>query len=189
MREKFENDEIKEITRRIAELRDACGYTPEEFAAKLGISAESYLAYEQNASTIPISQICNIANLCGVELSEIMTGVSAKLHTMQIVRNGDATGIDRYPGYHMEDLAYRFAGKEMQPMLVNLYPDDPEQPTQVTHGGQEFNYVLKGVVRLHWNGKAYLLYPGDSVYFDATFLHGQSCGSDEPAQFLTVIAE
>lgn len=188
MSQQFQAEEIKDITRRIAELRDACGYTPEEFAEKLGISTEIYLAYEQNASTIPISQICNIANLCGVDLSEIMTGVSAKLTTLQVVRAGEAAGVKRYPGYHLEDLAYRYAGKVMQPMMATLYPDDPE-PAPVTHGGQEFNYVLEGVVNLHWNGKIYTLNPGDCAYFNPTYLHGQSCGSDTPARFLTIIAE
>ena len=87
--EERQNQEVIEITRRITELRDACGYTPEEFAAKLNIPLDTYLAYEQNASIIPVSQICNIANLCGVDLSEIMTGVSAKLKTIQIVRSGE----------------------------------------------------------------------------------------------------
>ncbi len=188
MRENFEHDDIREITQRIAELRDACGYTPEEFAEKLGIPTETYRAYEENASAIPVSLICNIATLCGVELSEIMTGVSAKLHTIQVVRAGEASGVDRYPGYHLEDLAHRFTGKTMQPMMVNLSPDDP-QPALVRHGGQEFNYVLEGVVTLHWNGRSYQLNAGDSAYFDPTFEHGQCCGNDCPARFLTVIAE
>lgn len=188
MNEKFGTEEIRDITRRIAELRDACGYTPEEFAEKLGLSTEEYLAYEQNASTIPISQICNIANLCGVDLSEIMTGVSAKLTSLQIVRSGEAASAKRYPGYHLEDLAYRFSGKVMQPMLATLYPDDPE-PAPVTHGGQEFNYVLEGVVNFHFGGKVYSLNAGDCAYFNPTYPHGQSCGSDKPARFITIIAE
>lgn len=188
MNERFETEEIKDIARRIAELRDACGFTPEEFAKELGLSTEKYLSYEENASTIPISLICNIANLCGVELSEIMTGVSAKLTTLQVVRSGEAAGVKRYPGYHLEDLAYRYSGKVMQPMMANLYPDDPE-PAPAVHGGQEFNYVLEGVVNLKWNGKVYTLNAGDCVYFNPTYPHGQTCGSDKPAKFLTIIAE
>lgn len=186
--EEKQNQEVVEITQRIAELRDACGYTPEEFAAKLNIPLETYLAYEHNASIIPVSQICNIANLCGVDLSEIMTGVSAKLKTIQIVRSGEGESMERYPGYHLKDLACRFSGKVMQPILVRLDPNDPP-PTLARHGGQEFNFVLEGVVDLHWDGKVFPLYPGDCVYFDPAFTHGQSCGSESTAQFLTIIAE
>ena len=42
--EEKQNQEVIEITQRITELRDACGYTPEEFAAKLNIPLETYLA-------------------------------------------------------------------------------------------------------------------------------------------------
>ena len=31
--------------------------------------------------------------------------------------------------------------------------------------------------------------PGDSIYFNPTIPHGQRCGSDVKARFLTVIAE
>ena len=96
--------------------------------------------------------------------------------------------MERYPGYHLKDLACRFSGKAMQPILVRLDPNDPP-PTLARHGGQEFNFVLEGVVDLHWDGKVFPLYPGDCVYFDPAFTHGQSCGSESTAQFLTIIAE
>lgn len=184
----FEHESVMEITQRIAGLRDACGYTQEEFAEKLGIDSKTYKSYEQNASAIPVSLICNIANLCGVELSEIMTGVSAKLHTLQIVRKGEARGMQRYQGYRLEDLAHRFANKTMQPIMVTILPDDPPAPL-VSHGGQEFNYIMEGTVELQWGDKSYVLEPGDCVYFDPTRLHGQRCVGDKRALFLTIIAE
>ena len=188
MEEKFEHDSVMEITQRIAELRDACGYTQEDFARELGIDPETYQAYERNASAIPVSLICNIANLCGVELSEIMTGVSAKLHTLQIVKKGEARGMRRYPGYRLEDLAHRFANKTMQPIMVTILPDDPPAPL-VSHGGQEFNYILEGSIELQWGEKSYVLEAGDSVYFDPAHEHGQRCFGGKRARFLTIIAE
>ena len=184
----FEQDNVREITRRIAELRDACGYRQEEFAQKLGIDPKIYEAYEENASAIPVSLICNIANLCGVELAEIMTGTSAKLHTLQIVRAGEAKSMKRYPGYRLEDLAHRFANKTMQPIMVTILPEDLPAPL-VSHGGQEFNYVLEGSIELRWGEKSFVLEAGDSVYFDPAHQHGQRCVGEKPARFLTIIAE
>lgn len=184
----FENDSVKEITQRIIELRDVCGYTQEEFAERLGISAETYKAYEENASGIPISLICNIANICGVELSEIMTGQSANLRTIQVVKKGCASKAERYPGYHLEDMAYRFAEKVMQPFYAILKPDDPPAALAI-HGGQEFNYVLEGTMELQWGDRVYILEPGDSAYFDPNRPHGQRCHGEEEVRFITVIAE
>lgn len=182
------NESVKEITQRIIELRDVCGYTQEEFAEKLGIPAQTYREYEENASGIPISLICNIASICGVELSEIMTGESANLHTIQVVKSGKAQHAERYPGYHLEDMAYRFADKVMQPFYATLLPNDPPAAPAV-HGGQEFNYVLEGTVELNWGDRTYILEAGDSAYFDPSRPHGQRCYGEQAAKFITVIAE
>ena len=60
-----------------------------------------------------------------------------------MVRWGEGREVDRYPGYHFEDLAWRYTGKIMQPLLVILDPCD-EPAELVCHDGQEFNYVLEG---------------------------------------------
>ena len=95
---------------------------------------------------------------------------------------------DRYPGYRFEDLAFRFANKIMQPLLITLEPSD-KSAANVTHGGQEFNMVLEGTICLTLGKKEFVLYPGDSVYFDPTIPHAQKCVGNVKARFLTVITE
>jgi quercetin dioxygenase-like cupin family protein len=87
-----------------------------------------------------------------------------------------------------EDLAPRFTGKVMEPLLVTLVPGEPEAAL-VTHGGQEFNLVLEGVVALTYDGKEHALSAGDAVYFDPTHPHGQKASGEGKARFLTVITE
>ena len=50
-------EQIAEIAARIRELREACGYTQEELAKKLGIDVAVLRAYEENGYNIPISVI------------------------------------------------------------------------------------------------------------------------------------
>ena len=83
---------------------------------------------------------------------------AAKLDTYQVVRNGEGREVDRYPGYHFEDLAWRYSGKIMQPLLVVLDPTD-EPAKLVTHTGQEFNLVLEGTVVVTWADKEFELTP------------------------------
>lgn len=182
------NDEFKEIAERIAGLRDACGYTQEEFAEKLGINIETYKGYEQTGADVPISTIYQISKLCNVDFSEILTGESAKLDTYQVVRKGKGQVIDRIPGYYFKDLAYRFSKKIMQPLLVTIDPSD--KPVDlVTHKGEEFNLCLKGRLIVVIGTKDIILEEGDSIYFNPNIPHGQRCGGDEPATFLTMITE
>ena len=180
------DDEIREIAERIAGLRDACGYTQEEFAKELGVDIDTYKEYESTGKNVPISTIYQISKLCNVDFAEILTGESAKLDTYHVVRKGQGQVIDRIPGYYFKDLAYRFTKKIMQPLLVTI---DPSPVDLVTHKGEEFNLCLKGKIIVVLGTKSILLEEGDSVYFNPNIPHGQRCGGDEPGTFLTVITE
>ena len=83
-------EQIAEIAARIRELREACGYTQEELAKELGIDVAVLRAYEENGYNIPISVIYQIANLCGVDFTEILTGNDPRLDTYQIVKRAKA---------------------------------------------------------------------------------------------------
>ena len=177
-----------EVGMRLAELRDACGYTREALAEALDIGLGEYAGYEETGENIPISVIYRIAKMFDVDFTEIIYGTEAKLDTYHIVKAGEGKSVDRYPGYSFEDLAYRYKSKIMQPLIVRLDPSD-KPAALVSHTGQEFNYVLEGTVVLVFSDKEFVLEKGDSVYFNPTQLHGQRCGGDSPAAFLTMIAE
>lgn len=180
--------ELKEIGLRIKGLRESCDMTREELAEELGVSAQTYADYEEFGANVPISAIYHIANRFGVDLTEILTGTAAKLDTYQVVRAGGGRTVDRYPGYNYQDLAWRFSGKIMQPLLVTLDPTD-EPAALVTHSGQEFNLVMSGTVAITFDDKELVLEAGDSIYFNPTHPHGQKCVGNVSAQFVTIIAE
>ena len=181
-------NELYEIASRLRELREVSGYGQEQLASELHLDPEAYRGYEENGEDIPISVIYEIANKFGVDFTEIVTGVPAKLDSYHIVRRGRGKEVNRNPEYHYEDLAYRYAGKIMQPLLVTLLPGD--HPAQlISHTGQEFNMILEGEVILTLGDKEFTLLPGDSIYFNPERPHGQRCGGSTKARFLTVIAE
>ena len=180
--------EINEIGARLRELRETSDYTVEQLAAELNVSPEVSRSYEQNGRDIPISVIYEVANKFGVDFAEIVTGTPARLDTYHIVKRGHGRVVNRNPEYHFEDLAYRYADKVMQPLLVTLEPTDTPAKL-ITHTGQEFNMVLEGTVVVCIGDKEFTLTAGDSIYFNPTIPHGQRCGGEEKARFITVIAE
>ena len=181
-------NDYNEIGARLRELREVSDYTVEELAAELNLRPEVYASYEENGKDVPISVIYEIANKFKVDFTEIVTGQSAKLDTWHLIRRGGGKVINRNPEYHFEDLAYRYANKIMQPLLVTLEPSDAVAKL-ITHSGQEFNLVLEGTVIVTLGDKEFVMTAGDSIYFNPTIPHGQRCGSDVKARFLTVIAE
>lgn len=141
--------ELADIGLRIQGLREACDVTQEEMAQELGVDLAVYQEWEATGQDVPISAIYHMAHHFGVEFTEILTGTAAKLETYHVVKNGEGREVDRYPGYHFEDLAWRYSGKIMQPLLVVLEPS-VEAAELVTHTGQEFNLVLDGTVVVTW---------------------------------------
>ncbi len=178
---------INEIAARIRELREVCDYTPEKLAEELHLTAEQYAGYEERGD-FPISVIYEIANMFGVDFNELITGEPSRIDTYQVVRRGKGRSISRYPGYRFKDLAFRYADKIMQPLLVTLEPSD-EPAKLVSHAGQEFNLVLQGSIAVVFEDQEIILNEGDSIYFNPTYMHGQRCVGDQKARFLTMIAE
>lgn len=183
-----EESAMREIGLRIEGLREACDVSREDMARELDVDLETYTRWEETGADVPISAIYHMAREFGVEFTEILTGTAAKLDTYQVVRKGQGKEVDRYPGYRYNDLAWRYTGKIMQPLEVILDPSD-EPAKLVSHSGQEFNLVMEGTVIVTWGDEEFTLEAGDSIYFNPTIPHGQRCGGDVPARFVTFIAE
>ena len=179
---------MKLVSERIRELREIFGLSVEEMAKETNVETERYIEYETSGENIPISVLYHISQKFGVDLSEILTGEPARISTLQVCRRGKGQILNRYPGYMFESLAPRFTNKIMEPLLVTLIPGEPEAAL-VTHGGQEFNLVLEGIIVITYGDKEYVLNTGDAVYFDPREPHGQKAIGKEKARFLTVITE
>ena len=55
----------------LKELRARKNWTQKETAAKLGISVQTYNAWEKDISKVAVGKVLALADLFGVELSEI----------------------------------------------------------------------------------------------------------------------
>jgi len=180
--------DLSELGQRIKGLREACDVTTHEMAEDLGITVEQYRVYEETGADVPISVIFHMSQKFGVDMTEILTGVRAKLDTYQIVRRGEGREVDRTEGYAFEDLAWLYSNKVMQPLLVTLDPDGAETDL-VSHAGQEFNMVLEGTMEFRLLDQNFILGAGDCIYFNSMLPHGQACASSERTRFVTVICE
>lgn len=181
------NEKLAQISDRIRELREILDISAEEIAKNIGIDIETYLRYEAGKLDIPISILYEIAAQLNIDMTVLLTGEDPRMDTHTVVRAGDGVEVERYPGYAFSSLAFNFKNREMEPFLVTIDPDNDEAPL-VTHGGQEFNYVLEGCVSVIINTNSYLLNAGDSIYFNPRMPHAQKAVG-KTAKFLTVIRE
>lgn len=181
-------DTLKLIAERVQELREICNYTPEQAARAVDMAPEEYIAYESAEKEFPISAIIRLAALFHVEVGALLTGGEPKLHVYNLTRKGQGRGVSRRRQYQYQSLAYNFTGKIIEPFHVTTQPETDGKPIVFNeHSGQEFDYVLQGVLRLVINQEELILHPGDCVYFDSSFPHGMQAVGDKPAEFLAIV--
>ncbi|MCL1999964.1 MAG: XRE family transcriptional regulator [Planctomycetes bacterium] len=180
------NEQIRQIGARIREIREILDITPEEAAACVGVTPDRYLSYEDATVDIPIGVLYGLAAEFRVDPTELLTGEPPRMDDYTIVRMGQGIKVDRYAGYSFSSLAFNYKNRDMEPMIVTL--SHAEVAQLVVHAGQEFNYVLEGMVMVVLRDKEFTLEPGDSIYFNPAIPHGQRAVTPT-ARFLTVINE
>jgi transcriptional regulator with XRE-family HTH domain len=187
LRRKGMNENPAQIPGRIKELREIMEISAMDMASDIHVALETYVKYESGEQDIPISVLYSIAAKLGTDVTVLMTGEDPRMESAAVCRKGKGVQIERYPGYDFSSLAYNFKGRTMDPLLVHLDSSRP-QAAQVSHSGQEFNYVVEGRVRVTVGKAEYTLGEGDSIYFNAALPHGQSA-VDSGARFITIIQE
>ena len=181
------NDQIKQIAQRIRELREILDVDAADLAKQVNVSVAEYNQYENAESDIPIGVIYAVAAALNVDPTVLLTGDAPRMSDYTIVRQGRGVSVERYKGYKFSSLAFNYIGRQFDPMVVDLEPME-NPPELVVHGGQEFNYVLKGTVQLVIGSREFLLEAGDSAFFNPNTPHGQRAVGG-PVKFLTIINE
>ena len=178
-------EQIKQVAKRIAYLREVMDMQPEEVAAAIEMPAELYKQYESGEKDIPVSMIYSVASALGIDATELITGEAPRMTEYSVTRRNNGVAVHRYEGYDFESLAYNYKSRNKEPMIVTISPKD-DHPALVTHHGQEFNYVLEGKIGILLGGRTIILSEGDSIYFDPLIPHGQ-IAMEKTSRFLTVI--
>jgi quercetin dioxygenase-like cupin family protein len=177
----------KEIAPRLIGLREAIGFSQEELAAKLRVETSLVVDYESATMEIPVSYLMEVARVCGVDLTSILSGSPARLNSYTVVRSGHGLSVQRRKDYDYWNLASNFSGRRMEPFLVRVPPKKPEQLSFTSHKGQEFIYMLEGRLELHLDNKVEILEAGDSIYFSSRIPHALRGLDGKDALFVDVL--
>ena len=179
-------EQLQEIGRRLSALRGIAEIAPEAFCARTGVTAQELSEYEKGEKDFSFSFLYNAARILGVDVIDLMSGDSPRLSDWCIVRAGGGYAIDRRAAYKYSHLAFTFRDKKAEPFMVTVEPKEGA-PALHAHEGQEFNWMASGRMRFYISDMAYVLEPGDSVYFNSSIPHAMQALDDSPAQFLAVV--
>ena len=98
----------------------------------------------------------------------------------------NATQGHKHMDYH--SLSQDKSGRHMEPFLIEIAPsEEGEDFILSTHEGEEFIYVLNGVVEINYGKNTYILEEGDSIYYDSIVAHHVHAAADNKARILGVV--
>ena len=178
---------MKQIGKRIRELRERGDMTQGDMAAALGVSMAAYCRYEDLGVDIPVAVLYQLSVMFNMDMTELLTGRPARSDSLTLVKHGQGHVAERHPDYCLLQLAHDYKGRAFEPMIVTLEPLD-KAPDMIAHDAQEFNFLLAGTLELYHDGRQMTLEQGDSVYFDASKPHGHKAVG-ETAMFLVVTTD
>ncbi len=184
------SSELQEFAGRLRSLRELSDITVEEMAEVCGVTVEEYLNCEEGKHDFPFTFIYKAAQKLGVDMADLLTGEGPRLSIISVVRNGMGVQIKRQKGLNYFNLGYHFKDRYAEPFLVEgkYDPEIDNQPIpMVYHEGQEFDYVLKGHLRVRVDQNEVVLNPGDAIYFDSGHPHGNVPTGGEDCLFLAVV--
>lgn len=171
---------ISVIGQMIKELRSKRGLTLEEVAERSGCTPSFLSQVERNKAVPSVTTLYSIANALGVKVTDFF---SDGLNSTKVTRH------ENREQFHFEGSAVSYSRlttklpyAALEAFLMTFKPANQALPTDDfrAHMGEEFLYVLEGVLRL-WIGDAfYDLYPGDSAYIKSTVKHRLENRSNQP---------
>ena len=181
---------IKEMAKRIRELREIENYTPEDMAKSTGISVEEYIKCENGERDLNFAFIYRCAQVLRVNVTDIIEGYSPNLKSYTVTRAGAGQQIANAHGMTYYNLAYAFKNRIAEPLYVRSVYDEEAQGKDIeltTHAGQECDIVIEGHLMVQVGDHKELLGSGDSIYYNSDTPHGMIAVNGKDCLFYAIV--
>ena len=182
--------ELMEMAARIREMREIIGYTVEQMAEKTEVSVADYEAVEAGVVDPTFNFLHQCAIVFGIDINALLKGHSAHLSGYEVTRAGQGPLTAHESHMDIRNQAAMFRDRLGTPYWVT-YKYDPallEKPiATTTHGGQEFDLVLKGSMKIRVGEHVEELKEGDSIYYRSSTPHGMVATDPAGVTFLAMV--
>ncbi len=179
------------VGERVKAVREKRNLSLQDISQRTDLSVSLLEQIENGTVAPPLGTVIKLAKALDLKMGYFISGDEDRPYT--IVRKTDRKVVSRYDskkgkyyGYGYESLAPHKTDRHMEPFLVTLDPAETEEERS-THDGQEFIYVLQGVMEVRLGDEIHLLAPGDAIYYDSTVPHLVKCHGQERTRILAVL--
>ena len=193
------------IGEKVKELRTGSRMTLKELSEATDLSTGFLSQFERGLTTIAIDSLSKIAAALGVEITYFFGSTASGSGIVRKSYQHNVTQVMNSTTYR--SLVQGEDEKPVTPKLVEIMPmenllrlcracyedDTGEAPgTQdmeletFAHDGEEFIYVLEGILTLVLDDETHALYPGDSAYYRSGIRHNWANHTSKPVKFLAL---
>ncbi|WP_072897839.1 cupin domain-containing protein [Clostridium fallax] len=174
------------IGKKIKKLRTNKNITLKELSEKTELSIGFLSQLERGLTTVAIDSLGKIGKELGVDLSYFFKAPQKRKEIVLRSYEKEVFQVEnnRFIKYNLSN---DLEDKAFLPQLFEILPSDVnENLLCYEHKGEEFVYVLEGVLTLIIDDEKKALYPGDSAHYDSGIKHNWANYTSKPVKLLTI---
>ena len=176
------------IGQKVKDLRREHSMTLKDLSAQTGLSVSFISQLERGLTTIAIDSLDSIASVFNVPITSFFVSYKSSEPAEPVTRKYRRVLLTADSASVQYSLSTNIEGKRMFPCFYELPPSlEKETLEQYSHAGEEFVYVLSGILTLTINGALYSLYPGDCFHIDAKKPHNIQNNTPDTVCFISVV--
>ncbi|WP_028830120.1 helix-turn-helix domain-containing protein [Proteocatella sphenisci] len=181
-------NEMTDIGLIVNKLRKEKKITLKELSDKSGLSTGFLSQFERGMTTIAVDSLIIIAKILEVDLDIFFHKKIASSGQEMLIRNYDREVSSVNSKYIQFNLVRNVTKVDFLPRIYEILPSKyGEKATEnYVHEGQEFIYVIEGVLTIHIKNRTYEMYPEDSIYLDSHTPHNWENNTNKIVRILTV---
>jgi len=178
-----EKDSVFSIGGKIKTIRKNKNISLTQIANETGYRVEFLEKIENGDLTPPVGVILQISRALDIESALLLRDQS---NTANVNDRAHAYA-KRTKNYAYTTLTPGAENKHLKAFRITLEPNQDHSGVGYQHEGEEFNYVLNGIIEVWVGEHVNTLKPGESLHFNSGIKHKLKNISDQQAELLVVI--
>ena len=187
-------DNTKIVGEKIKALRESKQISVADLVERTGLAQQQIERIENNIDIPSLAPLIKIARALGVRLGTFLDdqdgngAVVCRSHERtdnSISFSNNAMSARTHMQYH--SLSASKADRHMEPFIIDINQTDENAYELSSHEGEEFIYVMDGVVEIAYGKKKHVIEAGDSIYYDSIVPHHVHGFEGQAARILAVV--
>lgn len=187
-------DHNKIVGEKIKSLRETKEISIAEMAERTGLAEEQINRIENNVDIPSLAPLIKIARALGVRLGtflddqdEMGAVICRKQEETDSTISFSNNAMDARTHMKYQALAKSKSDRHMEPFIVDIEATNDTDFTLSSHEGEEFIYVMEGIIEVCHGKKKHIIKAGDTIYYDSIVPHHVHGYEGQAAKILAVV--